>query len=595
MAIKSILHDLDLQGVSQLKNARLHNVTSAELVTLGGTLGASNRGLIAYNTTDNSLYTWNGVSFDRYAVEVLGDIRFAGVINATSSDSVVPDAGAQYVVDTAGTLSTQTGTITYTPSANVEVGDIVLFTSATTASIMERNLEQATETSLGTIRIAAQGEVDAGSVSDEAVTPATLHGYVGPEFVARDLRFVTNETNIAANASAISAESAARIAADSTNSTAIATEEARALAAEAVLQTNIDDEVAARIAGESTNSAALDTEIADRAAADANLLTALNSEVVNRQNDYDNLTTAVNLETARAMTAEEFNYSGIVSEQARATAAEALLATDIAAETTARVAADSAEATTRAANDAVLQSNIDDEVAARTTLGNNLSDAFTAEITIRAANDATLQTNIDSEATARVAGDAAEATARTAADAVLQTNINGEATARVAADAVLQTNIDSEATARIAGDAAGATALATEVTDRAAADTLLQTNIDAANAARQAVADGLGNEITNRIIGDQDLYVYVDVVKDRVTVLENRDNVFVDTQTVNLVADTPFTFVHGLTLTSKDSFTINTMLNGEQVSVQVSSVDVNTLTLTTSVDVTGMVVSVIGF
>ena len=408
MATKTILHDLNLQGVSELKNARIHNVTSGELGTLAGTLGAANRGLIVYNTTDSALYTWNGSSFDQYTFEVTGDIRFAGAINPSNSGSITPVAGAQYVVDVAGTLTDQGGAITYTPSANVEVGDVVLFTSATTASIMERNLEQSTETTLGTIRLAAQAEVDAGSVANEAVTPATLHGYVDPEFAADRARLTANESDIATNAADIVAEAGDRAAADVVLQDNIDAEEARAIAAEAVVQAAVD------------------------------------------------------------------------AEETRALAAEAGLSSDIAAEASARAAADT-----------------------------------------------TLQSNINAEAATRAADDAA-----------LAGDITAEETRALAAEGVLQGNIDAEEARAIAAEGA---------------------------------------------------------LDTRVTAVEARDEVFTFTASVDLVADTAYTVNHNLALSNKDSFTINTMHNGEQVSVQVTSVGVNSLTLTSAVGVTGLVVSIIGF
>lgn len=419
MATKKFLHDIDLQQVGQLKGARIENVTSTELTTLAGTLGAANRGLVVYNTTNSSLYTWNGASFDQYTFEVTGDIRFKGAIDATSSASVVPASGDQYVVDSAGTLSTQSGAITYTPSANVEPGDVVLFTSATTAVVIQRNLEQATETTLGSIRLSSQAEVDAGVVADEAVTPSTLHGYVNPEFAADRARLSTNETAI------------------------------------------------------STLQSDLAQEVIDRAA------------------DVD-------------------------AEETRALAAEAGLATDITAEETRALAAEG-----------VLQGNID------------------AEATTRAAADTTLQSNID-----------AEATARAAADTTLQSNIDAEASTRAADDATLQTNIDAEETRALA------------------AEGVLQGNIDTEEAARIAADSALDT---------------------RVTAVEARDEVFTYAASVDLVADTAFTVSHSLGLSNKDNFTINTMHNGEAVSVQVTSVDTNTIQLTSSVGVTGLRVAVIGF
>ena len=106
----------------------------------------------------------------------------------------------------------------------------------------------------------------------------------------------------------------------------------------------------------------------------------------------------------------------------------------------------SSEATSRSDADAVLQSNIDSEEAARTA-------ADSAESAARQAADTSLQSNIDSEEAARIAADSAESAARQAADTSLQSNIDSEATSRSDADVVLQSNIDSEEAARIAADA----------------------------------------------------------------------------------------------------------------------------------------------
>ena len=372
MATKKFLHDIDLVNVGQLKNARIHNVTSTELDTLAGELGASNRGFIVYNTTDSTLYTWNGSSFDKYTFEVTGDIQFKGFINPSSSSSKTPVSGHQYIADAAGALSTQGGTITYSPSANVEVGDIVLFTSNTTASIFERNLEQATSTTTGTVKLANQGEVNAGVNSSVAVTPFVLHNYVNPMFTADRARLTTLE-------------------------------------------------------------------------ADVN-------------------TVEVNLAT---------------------------------------------------------------------------------EISARSAADTTLQSNIDSEATARAS-----------ADTTLQSNIDSETATRATADETLQDNIDSEATAR------------------ASADTTLQDNIDSEASTRAAADSALDG---------------------RVTTLEARDEVLIYTASVDLVADTALTVSHNLDLTNKDVFVINVMHNGEQVSVSVTSVNVNSLTVTSAASLTGAVITIIGF
>ena len=63
---------------------------------------------------------------------------------------------------------------------------------------------------------------------------------------------------------------------------------------------------------------------------------------------------------------------------------------------------------------------------------------------------------------------------------------------------------------------------------------------------------------------------------------------------INTLANTAYTLEHNLNLVDKDAFTINTMLAGSQVQTAVSSVNVNSLTITTSVATTDLAVTIIG-
>ena len=64
---------------------------------------------------------------------------------------------------------------------------------------------------------------------------------------------------------------------------------------------------------------------------------------------------------------------------------------------------------------------------------------------------------------------------------------------------------------------------------------------------------------------------------------------------INTTANTPYSFVHNLQLVNRDAFTINCMYNNQQVQVQAVSTDVNTVSITTTVSITGLVVTVTGF
>ena len=174
MATKKFYHDIDMLNVGELKGARLQNISTSDKDNLTPSLGAGNVGLQVWDTDLDAPYIWNGSAWIRDALVVTGSIVYKGTINPTNDESVPKESGFQYAVDTAGTLAA-TG-VTFSPSGVVEVGDIVLFTSATEASVFQRNTEEATETSLGIVELATQAEVDAGSDTSKVITPATLEG-----------------------------------------------------------------------------------------------------------------------------------------------------------------------------------------------------------------------------------------------------------------------------------------------------------------------------------------------------------------------------------------------------------------------------------
>ena len=144
MAVKKFYHDIDLASVGQLLNARLHNVDSTARAALAATpLTVDHKGLQVWDTDDNAPYIWNGVAWLRDALVITGDVVFRGTVDASVSlnAQATAEAGNQYVVSTAGTLS-MTG-VTFTPSSAVELGDVILFTSSSAATVLQRNLEDA--------------------------------------------------------------------------------------------------------------------------------------------------------------------------------------------------------------------------------------------------------------------------------------------------------------------------------------------------------------------------------------------------------------------------------------------------------------------
>lgn len=183
MATKEYLHNLDLVGAAQLLNARLHNVTDTEMTALAATLGAGNKGLVVYNTDQSSQFIWDGTQFTEQSVEVDGDLIFRGVLAAADYDennggyTTGPEhrtAGSQYAISEAGTLDID-GVTTYIPGATVEAGDQIIFSAPDTVYVLQRNDGQATEASLGNVRLATQAETNTGTNDIAAVTPLKLH------------------------------------------------------------------------------------------------------------------------------------------------------------------------------------------------------------------------------------------------------------------------------------------------------------------------------------------------------------------------------------------------------------------------------------
>lgn len=172
-----IYHNLDLVAVSELKNARIHNVTNATRGTLGGTLGGTNVGLMVFDTDDDSPYFWDGSDWASVGASINGAMVLRGVVAFGATEPVAPEVGDFYVFNTAGTNTWEGSTV-------VEIGDSVVW-DGTTWQFIQTNITNASETNAGVIELATQTEVNVGTDTDRAVTPATLSGYLDNQEVAR--------------------------------------------------------------------------------------------------------------------------------------------------------------------------------------------------------------------------------------------------------------------------------------------------------------------------------------------------------------------------------------------------------------------------
>ncbi|MEA1079515.1 hypothetical protein [Marinobacter qingdaonensis] len=202
MSERLYYHNLDGVGVAQLKGMRLHNVADQagqdQIVSTGNNgspLSSQNAGLGIYRTDLRRVAYWSGSEFIFQEIEIDGDIRFKGQLDASLAidDPAQPQAvdnisGYQYVVTVAGTLNAGATGVAFSPFADVTPGDQILFVSSTEAYVIQRNDVQATESIMGNIRLATQGEVDDGQSSNTAVTPKTL----GVRLTSHPKMFVTS-------------------------------------------------------------------------------------------------------------------------------------------------------------------------------------------------------------------------------------------------------------------------------------------------------------------------------------------------------------------------------------------------------------------
>ena len=188
---KKILVSYTFEG-NEVQNALLH-VLAANPTALGA-------GQVYYNSVTNRVRWYNGTTWlELYTINdvgtsttdlwsadkiqsaintaISGGVNYQGGYNAATNTPNLdssPTAGTllkgyMYTVTVAGTFFTEP----------VSIGDVIIIeiddpAALTDFTIVERNLNTATETSEGTVELATQGEVDAGTAGALVVTAATF-------------------------------------------------------------------------------------------------------------------------------------------------------------------------------------------------------------------------------------------------------------------------------------------------------------------------------------------------------------------------------------------------------------------------------------
>lgn len=177
MAEREFYTDINLVKVGQLRDFRVHNLTTTERNTLAATLGAANEGLHVWDTDLKLQYYWNGSSFVQGVGIVAGAMSYKGTITSATTAPAGFEVGYVYVWDAEPATLTWAGQ-TFNPDALVQRGDQIIYRGSNVWDIFQADLNPSSETDAGYIRIATTSETNTGTDNTTAVSPAKLQGFV---------------------------------------------------------------------------------------------------------------------------------------------------------------------------------------------------------------------------------------------------------------------------------------------------------------------------------------------------------------------------------------------------------------------------------
>lgn len=177
MPVKLFYHDLDLVKLFELKNARIHNITTSDRITLGGTLNSAHKALIVYDTDLSAFYVWNGSSWDALSAAVAGAMTYKGAVAYNATEPATPSTGDTYVFNSAGTN-------TWNSSDVVQAGDSAIW-NGSSWDFYQGNVIEATETIKGIVEKASTAEAQTGTATDVVMTPANVKSWTDQNKHAR--------------------------------------------------------------------------------------------------------------------------------------------------------------------------------------------------------------------------------------------------------------------------------------------------------------------------------------------------------------------------------------------------------------------------
>ncbi len=174
MAKKNVFVHLDMNK-QELQNVKAQNVTTAEKTTLAGTLVAADKGFFVYDTDLLTLFVWNGTTFENVtpAPPQVGQHR--GGVSHTDAEPASLVSGDWVVFTSAGLVTNFGGTET------VQIGDWAIY-NGTTWNILQGNVDVATQSTVGLVRLATYTESITGQGDDSVMTPNKANLLIASKF-----------------------------------------------------------------------------------------------------------------------------------------------------------------------------------------------------------------------------------------------------------------------------------------------------------------------------------------------------------------------------------------------------------------------------
>lgn len=173
--------DINLHG-NQLKESRYEN--RASFPTTPG------EGQVFYHSAQKVFYGWSGTTWINISQVVTNAMTIVGEIANANTNPGFPSSPT--VGDT-HPITTTAGTV---GGLDVEIGDQLVY-STSGWFVLQRNLVAATTSIAGFIRLATQGETNSGALTDVAISPSTLAGFLANFLYSR--KVVVSIVSLAAN------------------------------------------------------------------------------------------------------------------------------------------------------------------------------------------------------------------------------------------------------------------------------------------------------------------------------------------------------------------------------------------------------------